>query len=641
MLKFNNNSLLNKLLKHTGTYMGISVLIILSTLVYSYELFDSSNVIRYTFLAVSLTVLFVCRIGKKTLVPKSFGVISFLLFLTIQGMSILWATNLGEALFDFSKWLIIVGIIVLTYNGLKRHQVHTVCMLSTTAVIIFCLSLLATIPQILQMDSLSWNSRYGITSFFTHKGTYSMQLLLFIPFLFLRTQLPLKGKWVYGIIIILIVGLVFFIQARAVMLAFFMSFFTFWMVKIIKKTSKRQVIRPNIASIVLALILGFATVGSCRIISEEKAFAPDVPSSYLSTASMWERQGLWKTTFRLVDRHPFTGCGVGNWKINCPGESVKDVFSMDVLDMAFIRPHNDFLRILAESGYISLFALFVALAYLIITLLFNQASGKYAVLKAVVSLSFIVGILVFAFFDFPFDRIELVLWSSLLFGLGIDSTNCIGSPIPKRGRIVMTSVCLLLVGLGAARWYSEWNYAQVVKYLPQGKWDKVELYSIKARSLLCSISPNNDPYAYYTGMAREFQGKQSIDYYKLAIKDSPYHKQCLTDLGRVEYEVEKDTLLSIYHLKEAIRISPNYATAYFTLSEVFRREGRMNEALETLYELDLNKKQKVVDNVIRCYMNPGDAESFSRFTVGEEKTRKQEQITKIKSQTAGVQFKDK
>ncbi len=560
------------------------------------------------------------------------GVISFLVFIVLQGVSILWATNIGEAIFDFSKWLLIIGIIILTYNGLKRHQVRTICMLANTAVAIFSLSLVATIPQMAEMDDLSWNSRYEIISFFTHKGTYSMQLLLFLPFLLLRTQLPLRGRWFYWTFVVLVAALIIFIMARAVVLAFVLCLFTLFLSKKFGWAMKKHVQRTSLVSIAVALGMGLFIIGGCRVMSRNSVLDPDVPSSVLSTASMWERQGLWRGTYGMIDHRPLTGCGIGNWKIVFPSESVEDVFSMDVLDMAFIRPHNDFLRILSESGYISLFAFLIALSYLIITLVFNGAYNKYESMRANLTLSFIVGIIVFAIFDFPFDRMELVLWCSILFGLGIYSSNGRDYVLSRNWTIALATTCLLFVGLGIIRWHSEWNFTRVVYNLPQNKWDKVEYYSKKARSPLCNISSNNDPYAYYTGMAREFQGLSPIEDYRLAVKDSPFHKQSLTDLGRVEYQEGNDTSASFKYLKKAISISPNYSIAYFTLAEILRREGRYKEALETLYALDLEKKQQIINKAIYSYLSPQKAEAFSRFVVNEEKTTKQELITRILSE---------
>ena len=607
----------------------MSVLIILSSIGYSFRLIDSSNVIRYTFLTVSLVILFACHIQFKCYTPLNFGIIVFLIFIALQGLSILWATNFGEAIFDFSKWIIIWGIITLTFNGLKKHQVRTICLLSNTAIVIFCISLVATIPQIIQMNGISWYSRYGIISLFTHKGTYSMQLFLFLPFLFMRAILPIKGNWIYWSFITLIIGLIFFIQARAVLLAFFLCIISYLITIIFKKTNKCHIKRTNLVCIFLAFILCFTIVGSCRIVSEKNFFHHDIPSSILSTASMWERQSIWKTTFRLIDKQPFTGCGIGNWKINYPSVSVKDVFAMDILDIEFIRPHNDFLRLLSESGYISLFAFLTALSFVLIALIRNKTNNIFETLKANIFISFLVGIITFAFFDFPFDRMEIILWCSIIGGTAIFSTNSKWHLLSKKTVLTLTTTYLLFTGLGIIRWCSEWNYSKIVYYLPQNKWEKVESYSNHARSIFCNISPSNDPYAYFTGMAREFMGLSSLDDYRLAIKDSPFYKPSLTDLGRVEYLEKHDTLSSINHLKEAIRISPNFSTAYFTLSEIYSREGRKDAALEILYSLDLDKKQQIVNENIRSFYSLPKAELFSRFVIDEEKLTKQELISRI------------
>ena len=134
------------------------------------------------------------------------------------------------------------------------------------------------------------------------------------------------------------------------------------------------------------------------------------------------------------------------------------------------------------------------------------------------------------------------------------------------------------------------------------RWGKVEENSRKAYTVFCNISPLGLPYKYYEGMAREYQKKPAIDCFRSAVHDCPYNKQSLCDLGRLEYLVSHDTAAAIADLRESIRISPCFSYPYFNLAEIFIRENRLDEAVAILESMDLERKQKWIDQMVWLYV---------------------------------------
>ena len=62
------------------------------------------------------------------------------------------------------------------------------------------------------------------------------------------------------------------------------------------------------------------------------------------------RQQVWQDTLQMVKVSPVGGVGLGNWKIEFP----KYYRSVEDASRQVVRPHNDFLWILAEVGVIAL-----------------------------------------------------------------------------------------------------------------------------------------------------------------------------------------------------------------------------------------------------------------------------------------------
>lgn len=105
---------------------------------------------------------------------------------------------------------------------------------------------------------------------------------------------------------------------------------------------------------VVALML-FFTVG-LRVFSEKSvpltSQKSEIEYNIFSTSSLSERCLLWEKTYKIIDNKPIMGCGIGNWQIEFPNSGLKGLYRADVWAVNFTRPHNEFLGILSECGYV-------------------------------------------------------------------------------------------------------------------------------------------------------------------------------------------------------------------------------------------------------------------------------------------------
>lgn len=614
---------LQRLRRQRLLFVLTGLMICVTTLAFSPSLADISNVVRFSCMAFVLMLGCLFSVYSKQ-VPVTVGTVAFALFVLFQAVSMLWAVNRAEALFDVSKWVMALFVILFSYNLFRRYPAKSVVMMVYVSAIVCVVSLAVAIIQAVRIGDLSGANRYGIVSLFTHKGTYSMLMLLTLLFPIMGLRLGLKKIRFMSIIVMVVqIGILLFLQARAVWLAgmaILLTMLLLWPFRCRDVKTQGRLAGTLILASVMALVL----VGGSRYFANLHLPGPDQREGLFSNASVYERQSLWRMTFRMIDKRPLAGCGAGNWKVCYPEASVRDVFSIDMLDYQFVRPHNDFLRVLSETGYVSLVFLMLAFSSLIVNAVIVAGNRQRYGEMAGTAVALFIGVMVFAIFDFPFDRMELLFWISIMCGAIIAFTDLRRQISNKMIINVVGGVILAFVFfVGISHWRSESYYSEIVNHIHRGDWKTVEHLSKKARTLFCNLTPKAIPYAYYEAMAQEYLHKPALETYRMALHDSPYNKKILNDLGRLEYVVNHDIETAIFYLEESIRISPGYSYAYFNLAQVYLQENQKEKAAELLQQLDLDCKQGQMEKMVWHYHQGETANYYVHVAVPAERAYKE------------------
>ena len=616
---------------HRLLFVLTGIMVCITTLAFSPALADISNVVRFSCMALMLLLGCLITVYNKN-IPFTIGTVAFALFVLFQAASMFWSTNRAEALFEVGKWVMVFFTVLFSYNLFRQYPARSVMMMVYVSAAVFVISFAVALVQIVEIGDLSRANRYGIVSLFTHKGTYSMMMLLTMAFPVVSLCLHVRKIRMLSVVVIIVQTVVlFFLQARAAWLAGMATvgmLLLLWPLKIRKvKTQWRLV-----SVFVIAWLIAVVVVGGSRYFAHLQLPGPDQRGGVMSNASIYERQSLWRMTFRMIDEKPLAGCGAGNWKVCYPSVSVCDVFSIDMLDYQFIRPHNDYLRILSETGYVSLALILLALSSLIVNAAITAGSRLRYGKLAKTSVAFFVGVLVFAVFDFPLDRMELLLWVSILCGaIMVFSRDEVQVRNSIVFRLVSGMMLVLVFFVGACHWRSELYYSEIVKNIHRGKWRTVEQLSNNAYNSFCNLSPMAVPYAYYESMAREYQRKPAIETFRIALQESPYNKKILTDLGRLEYVENHDVKQAIAYLEEAIRISPAYSYAYFNLAQVYIQEKQYQKALEVLNSMDLEYKHQQMWKMVWHYHQDETGNYYVHDAVPAEKNYRDRMVEQIEA----------
>lgn len=557
-----------------------------------------------------------------------FGEIALLLFVLLMALSALWAPNIPEALYETFRWDVAVALLLISSHLFRSHQVRSVILLSRLSAIVFLFAVAAACFQIFSAGDMRWSSRYCVTSLFTHKGTFCCMILLLSVFPLMRLRLPIRhGRWLYILLLVASLAFLLFLQSRAALLGLAVTTFSFILLHILRHLRLRTSSKV-VATALLTLLLSVSIIGGSLWISQRSIVVDPYASGLRSNASIAERQALWGMTLRMAQQHPWLGCGAGNWKVCHPGASVRDVFSLDVLDFSFVRPHNDYLRILSETGILGFLLLITALSALFV----NASStprGKRGLLTRT-GAAFMAGICAFAFFDFPLDRTETLSWSLLLAG----SVSAYSNPRTSISfpRSVWLFLSFLAVGttfFGLGRWQSERQERPIRSAIHQAQWSQVEVRCNNALNGFASLTPAGIPYAYYQGMAQEYLGKSSLTSFRNAHDSAPYNRQVLCDLGRLEYTQCHDTATSLALLRQAIWISPSYSYAYFNMAQVLLLEGRNSEAYNILLSLDLDGKQQRIDQLIWQYFQGDEVRYYQEEVMSAERDMRNNMLSQI------------
>lgn len=582
---------------HTTRTSSIAIGIIASCVIGLPNLYDKFLIARFVAAATGLAILFLFSLfGKKRWpVPNTPVFYIYLLFALLCGCSILWATNTAEAVFAFSTQLMTPLLVIVFFSLFSADLRSTQKALWISAAIILAVYLFFAVIQLFHVESFSFEQLYRVSGINGHKNL--LAIMLFVLSAFMLTAFSifesklLKGCSVFLFVVAIVV--IILLKSRAVLLGLIVAagFFGIMMIVRVRQFKNSNDAKrvnngyrmPLVVSIVL--VFAFLTVGlrwfADRSVphTSEKS---EIEHHILSTSSLVERCLLWDKTYHIVDKHPIAGCGIGNWQILFPDASLEGLYRSDVWNVNFTKPHNEYLGILSETGYLGLLLYIAFLTSLIVLSFFAlcKTQSRRDFLYGAIVLSIFVGSCVNALFDFPNSRIEHVIWMGILMANLLHIiTKGQEKTLGKGWNLVFFLVSIMLVTIGGFRLKGERNTFEMQQALKANEWKTVEHRCHQAISEFYTIDPVGLPLHWYLGKAEKKMGNpQAVESFRKAYHYAPYCKENLNDLGLAEYYTAHDLEKAEFCLKEAIRISPNYIYPYFNLAYIYLTENEPQKA---------------------------------------------------------------
>ena len=641
---------------HTTRNAGITLGLVVSCLIGLPQLYDKFMIARFVAAATGLAIVFLFALlcKRRWRVPFTPVLLPYLVFLLLSGCSLLWATNTAEALFAFGAQLLSALAIIVAYTLLSAHKLSTQRALWIGAAVILAVYLGFALIQLAHIEGLSFEQLYRVGGINGHKNL--LAAMLFVLSAFLLTAFPLfeskAPKWGSVLLFALSLAVIVLLKSRAVLLSIIVAAVCFGLLFLARKIrlsrhceearrsnpdnqvnglsssgllryARNDAKRVNrgycltlIASIVL--VYAFLTIGLRWLAhnsvphTSEKS---EVESRMTSTSSLVERCLLWDKTYRIADKHPIAGCGVGNWQIHFPDAGLDGLYRADFWNINFTKPHNEYLGVLAETGYLGLLLYVAFLVALVVKAFFAlvMVRGRKDFLYGALVLSIFVGSCVNALFDFPNSRIEYLVWTSILIALLLQTITKEEKPHGRGWSLVFALIALLLVVMGGFRLHGERNTFKMQEALSQSDWKAVERYCHKAQSACYTIDPVGLPLHWYQGKAEKSLGQQeSLESFRKAYHHAPYCKENLNDLGLAEYRSAHNPKLGERYLGEAIRISPHYLYPQLNLAYLYLSEGNPQKAQEVASRIDFDAHKREVLNADAVFFEPFNAEATRR-----------------------------
>lgn len=613
---------------HTTRTACIAIGIIVSCVIGLPNLYDKFLIARFVAAATGLAILFLFSLfGKKRWpVPNTPVFYIYLLFALLCGCSILWATNTAEAIFAFSTQLMTPLLIIVFFSLFSAELRSTQKALWISAAIILAVYLFFAVIQLFHVESFSFEQLYRVSGINGHKNLLAIMLFVLSAFLLTAFSIfeskVLKGCSVFLFVVALTV--IILLKSRAVLLGLIVAagfFGIMIMVRMCHCKNSNDAKRVNngyrlplVVSIVL--VFAFLTVGlrwfADRSVphTSEKS---EIEHHILSTSSLVERCLLWDKTYHIVDKHPIVGCGIGNWQILFPDASLEGLYRADVWNVNFTKPHNEYLGVLSETGYVGLLLYIAFLTSLIVLSFFAlcKTQNRRDFLYCAIVLSIFVGSCVNALFDFPNSRIEHVIWMGILMANLLHIiTQGQQKTLAKGWNLVFFLISIMLVTIGGFRLKGEHNTFEMQQALKANEWKTVEHRCHQAISEFYTIDPVGLPLHWYLGKAEKKMGKpQAVESFRKAQHYAPYCKENLNDLGLAEYYTAHDLEKAEFYLKEAIRISPNYIYPYFNLAYIYLTENEPQKAKAVADGIYFDEHKREVMKADAVFFEPFNAET--------------------------------
>ena len=223
-----------------------------------------------------------------------------------------------------------------------------------------------------------------------NKNIYAAAMVVKIPFVLMGIYFYKNAfRIFYAFVLLLAAITIFLLNSRTALVALAMSSVAYLLVCIIAFSKEKSI--PSLAArlLIVTLVIGIAIISS-QVATNYAKFSYNDGSSNAgqygtvdqrvasivnaSDGSTQSRFILWNSAWDYAQKHPFMGCGFGNWKL------ASIPYSREFNDglIVPIHAHNDFLEYFAELGfpggilYASLFLFFAV--YGIRTFLHNPLS---------------------------------------------------------------------------------------------------------------------------------------------------------------------------------------------------------------------------------------------------------------------------
>ncbi len=469
---------------------------------------------------------------------------------------------------------------------INKNKILIIMIISVTFMVIY------GIIQVAGFDIISWKSNFAgrAASTLGNPNFLAGHILFFLPliYIYLFIQNNLKSFFLTLILVLLLTYGLLITQTRGAYLAFFVSFIFMVILMLIYKRDIFIKYKKGLVILLLIIII----LPASYLIFNKNAFNRVKDIIFLKDEAANIRLSLWKNSLNVVKNNIFLGTGTGNFSLKYSYYQASSLSPEFFKKSDFYRSahsHNDYIQFAAEYGLAGLGVMLFLVFILFKTgFSFLKISSQNADVIIIGILSGILGILIHAFFNFPFLIIPTATYfycfsAILIYSCKKSSVEL----IPVSNKIILLIILSIILSFTIIVFSSKTFISNI--YLRYAK-------------------------------ENEFFNK---------IKDAVYYAEKAVNIDK-NYEENYVTLASLYEktgdnnkscicFKKIYELNPGYWEANLNLFDCYASEENKEKMLEigkNLYNLSPYSKKAIRSFALGLYINGKYNDAIKIFDEG-------------------------
>jgi O-antigen ligase len=318
---------------------------------------------------------------------------------------------------------------------------------------------------------------------------------------------------------------------------------------------------------------------------------PKAREALLDPTNLRIREVFWSHSLQMIEAHPLTGVGAGQWRIHFPGYGLRGM-NPSVAEgvTAEVRPHNDALWMGAEHGWpgIALWAsLWIGLAVAWWRLRREDGADLVAGIALIV--------LTYSLFEFPLERaavwIPFVLAAGMLRSSQLQATRTEFARWLPIGVIGVLTACYAFTAVQGIS--SERDHEELLELNAQQNAPKLLPAALEALDAWTELDRFGNPSPYFAGMSAMFLEAQrgpltassfseAEGYFLQSLELHPHHVVTWYQLANM-YRYRGDFSKAESTYRELLKRSPRHPGGQMHLAHALLAQNRFEEAAATLF----------------------------------------------------------
>ena len=581
------------------------ILILILPFLYSKIPLDTVVSVRYIFLCCFM-LLFVLYFfaWKKRMVPAvpflvKIVFISGTAFAVWSLLSLTGAINYREGYWETGRHLLhlVLLFIIITAVAQGSTQLLKICYAVT---IIALLHGLVGILQFYEIAFTSLPGNYKPYGFMTNRNFFGSAQAFLLPFV-IYTFYAGKRSWkVLSVSALIVIVLSLLLsQTRSAWLSGAAIFIvSLLLVLIFVPSLRKKWILSSVAAITVAAVLVSLLILSdkeselAKSVTERAAsLAVNTTPQSAADVNISERLKMWKKTLSMIEDHPLTGVGSGNWKVVIPSYGLSNtVFAKGYF--APDRVHNTYLQIASETGipgamfYFGMWVIIAITGFIVI----RKTTSNDKKILVILMLAGLSAVAVDSFFSFAVERIEhsiyMLLMAGIILGFYVQEAGNASLKMQPIKKIMLAPVVLLILFdllMGKKRFDFEKHLKLAIYYNEQKRFSETINEANSAKNSFFTIDITSNPVEMNSGAAyREMKNYDAaLKELKTALAYSPYNNRIYNNLGAVYFDL-KQYENSIDNYKKSLEYVPEYETVLKNLAMTYYFAGDYASCIATM-----------------------------------------------------------